>query len=108
ISGHHSARRVTAAEKNSYCQCSSGPSKVSRAILFVIQEARSLNSDQQTKRRDDWKNSVDALRRNERHQHEADDAPTNEPKRLGRNFFAFAAALQTGRLYDVKFAGAMI
>src|SRR5882724_12077040 len=85
VATDNSARRITAAEENSQRQYRGCPSKISRTLFFAIQETRGFGSDQQTKRWNDWKNSVDSFRGNYRHQDEPADAPTDQPKRPGRH-----------------------
>src|SRR5205823_10180358 len=89
------AHLVTDAEEKRHGQYRRCPPKISRALLFAAQEQRRLSSDQQTERRDHGKNAVHSFGRNQRHQKQSTDAPTNKPKCRERNLYSMSLVPET-------------
>src|ERR1700730_403812 len=95
IAAENSARRITGAKENRHGQGRGDPSNISCTMLLVAQKSRNLNGSEQAKRQNNWKNSVNPLRRNQRHQNQSANAPANQPKSLRRHFLEGVANAPT-------------
>ena len=70
---------ITAAKDNGEENRHRRPADCRRTQLFVSDDSRKQRRQQQTERRNDRKNSIDAFRRNERHDDETAETPEKEP-----------------------------
>src|SRR5206468_900726 len=97
ITAHNSARGVASTEENRNNQRRSDPSKISPSMLFVFQEMCGLQRNQQTEGRNERKNSVDPLGRDQRHHDKTAEAPANQPKSFLRHFFEGSTNIPASR-----------
>src|SRR5881398_2288917 len=97
ISGKHFRNGVAARQQDREEQRNCAPSINMGAPFFIRRSAYELRRQQQTERRDNGKNPINAFGRNQRHCEQAAQAPAKQPKGFGRHFAKRSANLPSTR-----------
>src|SRR5881398_1076573 len=85
ISGKHFRNGVAARQQDREEQRNCAPSINMGAPFFIRRSAYELRRQQQTERRDNGKNPINAFGRNQRHCEQAAQAPAKQPNGFGRH-----------------------